>query len=113
MSSNDLKSMFAAALQVDGVPATPQNVQDLMYIAQHESSGEPGAVNGWDSNAKAGHPSEGLMQMIGPTFQANMKSGYGDIMNPLDNAIAAINYMNSKYGGVNQAYNYWLKNSNY
>jgi hypothetical protein len=40
----------------------------LERIAQLESSGNPTAINTWDSNAQAGIPSAGLMQFIEPTF---------------------------------------------
>jgi SLT domain-containing protein len=35
------------------------------------------------------HPSEGIAQVIGPTFHAYKLHGYGDIWNPVDNMIAA------------------------
>ncbi|WP_153175843.1 transglycosylase SLT domain-containing protein, partial [Streptomyces sp. E2N171] len=35
-----------------------------------ESSGNPAAINLWDSNAAKGTPSKGLLQVIDPTFQA-------------------------------------------
>lgn len=42
----------------------------LGHIARLESGFNPNAVNNWDSNAAAGHRSEGLFQFIQPTFQA-------------------------------------------
>jgi len=87
-----------AAIGLTGVPANWAN--DLAIIAMHESGGNPNAVNNWDSNAAAGHPSEGLMQTIGPTFAAYMVAGHGNILNPIDNAAAAINYIKSRYGSV-------------
>nr|WP_250634884.1 transglycosylase SLT domain-containing protein [Bacillus subtilis] len=44
-----------------------------------ESGGNPNVVNRWDSNWKAGHPSQGLMQFIPSTFNANKEPGYGNI----------------------------------
>jgi hypothetical protein len=42
----------------------------LSRIAKLESGYDPNAVNNWDSNAKAGHPSQGLFQFIPSTFSA-------------------------------------------
>lgn len=36
----------------------------LKRIILKESNGNPNAINNWDSNAAAGNPSEGLMQVI-------------------------------------------------
>jgi SLT domain-containing protein len=66
--------------------------------AMTESSGNPSAVNNWDSNAAAGTPSEGLMQTIQPTFDSYALSGHTDIMNPVDNIVAAVRYANATYG---------------
>lgn len=85
------------------IMATGQSMSTLpalAQIAQHESGGNPNAVNNWDSNAKAGHPSKGLMQTISSTFAEYMLPGHGNILNPVDNAIAAIRYMISRYGSV-------------
>jgi hypothetical protein len=67
-------------------------------IAMFESGGDPNAQNNWDSNAAAGHPSKGLMQMIDSTFQAYMVPGHGDIWNPIDNAASATGYIAADYG---------------
>lgn len=67
-------------------------------IIKHESGGNPRAINLWDSNAKAGHPSKGLMQTIDPTFNAYSIKGHKDIWNPIDNIIAGTRYAISRYG---------------
>jgi TP901 family phage tail tape measure protein len=72
----------------------------LQTIAMKESSGNPNDVNRWDSNWVAGHPSQGLMQTIPSTFAENMVSGHNQILNPIDNAAAAINYIKKRYGTV-------------
>jgi hypothetical protein len=56
-------------LMASGIPESQLNPQDLALIIQHESSGDPLAVNNWDYNAQAGIPSKGLMQTIEPTFR--------------------------------------------
>jgi hypothetical protein len=67
---------------------------------QVESGGNPRAINLWDSNAKAGIPSMGLMQTILPTFNAYagpLRSR--GVWDPLANIYASIKYTQSRYGG--------------
>lgn len=94
----NVASWIMAAIGLTGVPSNWLNA--LETIAMHESGGNPNAVNNWDINAQEGHPSEGLMQTIGPTFAAHMVPGHGNILNPIDNAAAAINYIKAVYGSV-------------
>ncbi|MBF6082941.1 transglycosylase SLT domain-containing protein [Nocardia cyriacigeorgica] len=72
----------------------------IAAIIQHESSGNPHAINLWDSNAAAGIPSKGLMQTIDPTFDAYSLPGHRDIWNPVDNIIAGVRYSIDRYGSV-------------
>jgi hypothetical protein len=83
-----------------GIPYSKMNAKDLNIIIQHESSGNPNAQNNWDSNAAAGHPSIGLMQTIGPTFNSYKLPGHGNIRNPIDNIIAGVRYAVSRYGSI-------------
>ncbi len=94
----NLQSWIAQAIAATGAPANW--AADLGVIAMHESGGNPNAVNNWDSNAQAGDPSRGLFQTIGATFRAYALPGHGNILNPVDNAIAAIRYIMSRYGDV-------------
>ncbi|MFL5347931.1 MAG: LysM peptidoglycan-binding domain-containing protein [Hyalangium sp.] len=87
-------------LQKAGVDTSKINPQDIATIIQHESGGNPNAVNNWDSNAKAGHPSKGLMQTIQSTFDAYKLPGHNNILNPVDNIIAGVRYAMSRYGSV-------------
>jgi len=71
-----------------------------------ESGGNPTAVNRWDSNWLAGHPSVGLMQLIRGTFAAYAGPyrnigpfEYGVSVNPLANIYAGLNYAIHRYGG--------------
>jgi LysM repeat protein len=89
-----------AILQKAGVPMSKMNARDIAIIIQHESSGNPSAINRWDSNAAAGHPSEGLMQTIGPTFNSYKLPGHDQILNPVDNIIAGVRYAISRYGSI-------------
>ena len=59
-------------------------------VVKHESGANPHAYNGWDSNAAAGHPSEGIAQVIGPTFRAYALGGHHNIWNPVDNMITGL-----------------------
>lgn len=75
----------------------------LYTIAQRESALNPNAVNGWDSNAAAGVPSKGLMQVIDPTFRAHHQPGTSwDILEPVANVSAAINYIKARYGDISR-----------
>jgi LysM repeat protein len=89
-----------AVLKAHGIPLSKMNAKDIAIIIQHESSGNPKAINNWDSNAAAGHPSEGLMQTIGPTFNSYKLPGHGSILNPVDNIIAGVRYAISRYGSI-------------
>lgn len=71
----------------------------LRYVGDI-SGGNPNAINNWDSNAQAGHPSKGIMQTIDSTFQAYMLPGHGNIWNPIDNILASIRYQLARYGTI-------------
>ncbi|GGU18808.1 WXG100 family type VII secretion target [Lentzea flava] len=86
-------------LQANGIPVTDDNIDEIWKIIEKESSGNPHAINLWDSNAQAGHPSKGLMQCIDSTFNAHKLPGHDDIWNPVDNIIAGVRYTFSRYGG--------------
>jgi uncharacterized protein YukE len=87
-------------LEQNGVPASELNANDIWTIIQHESGGNPNAINNWDSNAQAGHPSKGLMQTIDSTFNAHSLPGHTDIYNPVDNIIAGVRYALGRYGSI-------------
>ena len=89
------------ALEEHGVSRGRLSTSAAYIVVQHESGANPRAYNGWDSNAAAGHPSEGIAQVIGPTFHAYALPGHHDIWNPVDNMIAAFRYAISRYGSMN------------
>ena len=72
----------------------------INLIIQHESGGDPHAINLTDSNAAAGHPSKGLMQCIDSTFSSNAVPGHNDIYNPVDNILAGVRYAIGRYGSL-------------
>ncbi|RAS68341.1 WXG100 family type VII secretion target [Lentzea atacamensis] len=86
-------------LQANGIPVTDENIDEIWKIIEKESSGNPHAINLWDSNAQKGTPSKGLMQCIDSTFNAHKLPGHDDIWNPVDNIIAGVRYTFSRYGG--------------
>ena len=66
-----------------------------------ESAGNPLAINNWDSNAAAGTPSKGLLQVIHPTFLAYHVPGTSmDSYDPVANITAACNYAADRYGSI-------------
>lgn len=93
------------ALQANGIEPNNFRVSKILATIQRESNGDPNAQNNWDSNALAGHPSIGLMQTIGPTFNAYKHKGHDNIRNGYDNLLAAINYIKHRYGTSDAAFN--------
>ncbi len=93
---------------VDGWVAEALRVMDLPQdlapgvkrIIMAESGGNPRAVNNWDSNARRGTPSRGLMQTIPSTFRAYVHPDVADrsINDPVANITAGVRYMVDRYG---------------
>jgi hypothetical protein len=109
------RNVALAALAAAHEPASW--IGSLLSRMQRESGGNPRAINLWDSNAKRGTPSIGLMQTIGPTFSAYAGPYRGrGIYDPFANIYAAIKYTVARYGsgpaGWNKAGGYknggWL-----
>ncbi|RDI66522.1 transglycosylase SLT domain-containing protein [Nocardia pseudobrasiliensis] len=101
--SGDVKDWIAEAKKIliqMGYPPDAIDEEALAIIIQHESGGNPSIVNGWDSNAAAGHPSIGLMQTIEPTFNSYAVDGHNQIKNPVDNILAASRYAIDRYGSL-------------
>ncbi|RJS59144.1 phage tail tape measure protein [Bacillus sp. PK3_68] len=91
-------SAIIQALQITGMPMSW--LEPLMWIAQKESGFNPNAINLWDINARRGDPSVGLFQIIEETFRRWTLPGFNDRRNPLHSAVAAIRYINGRYGGI-------------
>lgn len=88
-------------LEQHGTPRSRLDTGAAYIVVTHESGGNPRAYNGWDINAAQGHPSKGIAQVIGPTFQSYALPGHHNIWNPVDNMIAAFRYAISRYGSMN------------
>lgn len=93
------------ALEANGIEPNNFRVSKILATIQRESNGDPNAQNNWDSNAMKGTPSIGLMQTIGPTFNAYKHKGHDNIRNGYDNLLAAINYIKHRYGTSDAAFN--------
>ncbi|WP_435133993.1 LysM peptidoglycan-binding domain-containing protein [Actinacidiphila sp. bgisy144] len=87
-----------AIMKQNGIPGTYNGIyRNIM----RESSGNPNAINNWDSNAAAGTPSKGLLQTIQPTFDAYHVAGTStNIYDPVANIVAACNYAYHVYGSI-------------
>lgn len=93
------------ALEANGIEPNNFRVSKILATIRRESNGDPNAQNNWDSNAMKGTPSIGLMQTIGPTFNAYKHKGHDNIRNGYDNLLAAINYIKHRYGTSDAAFN--------
>jgi murein DD-endopeptidase MepM/ murein hydrolase activator NlpD/phage-related protein len=87
-------------------------VNTTLRRMNQESGGNPKAVNRYDSNWKAGHPSVGLMQVIRGTFDRYAgkyrNTGpkmYGVSIDPMANIYASMRYALAQYGSLSRAYN--------
>lgn len=101
---------------MDELNIPKKRLPGILAQMQQESSGRPKAVNRWDSNARRGTPSKGLLQVIAPTYRHYAKKGYRDTRYqtvPYTNIYAALNYVKDAYGygkfkswnkGANQGY---------
>jgi hypothetical protein len=69
-------------------------------VIMAESRGNPHAINRTDSNAMAGRPSQGLMQVIPSTFRAYVLPELAGrpITDPVANITAGVRYMIANYG---------------
>lgn len=99
LSTAQLERVTAQATQMAGVPESW--ITPLTKIALNESSGQTNAVN-QQLTGDSEH-ARGLMQTEPTTFKAYAAVGHTDINNPLDNMLAAIGYIRSRYGDANAA----------
>jgi len=98
------RNLALSALAYTGSPASW--IDSLLRRMQQESGGNPGAINLWDSNARRGQPSQGLMQTIPSTFfRYAGELAYRGITDPFANIVASIRYANARYGSAPVGWN--------
>ena len=93
----DVGGWIDAAIQATGVPASWAG--PLSQIIQHESGGNPMAMNTTDINAQNNNASVGLMQLTG-TNRAHYTPAGMDPMDPIAQIIAGIRYIQDRYGDI-------------
>lgn len=86
--------MIKKAAKAMHVNPSAGELATIKAVIQHESGGSSSVVNNWDSNAKAGHPSKGLLQFIQSTFNAYAMKGHTNILNAYDQLLAMFNDSN-------------------
>ena len=82
------------------------HIDAMLQQIQFESGGNPQALNLWDSNALAGIPSGGLLQVIEPTYR-RVRAAYPDAFaglpddrwHPLTNLVAGVGAVRMDWGG--------------
>ncbi|AZQ36681.1 LysM peptidoglycan-binding domain-containing protein [Streptomyces cyaneochromogenes] len=98
---NNLDGWIRNALDIMSQNGIPGSYEGIHRNILRESSGNPSAINNWDSNAAAGTPSKGLLQVIDPTFAAYHVPGtVYDPFDPVANIVAACNYAAARYGSI-------------
>ncbi|WP_333603647.1 tape measure protein [Lactobacillus acetotolerans] len=113
-AGGDYADTIREAAEIMKQKVTDFNVDMISRIIKNESGGNPKAINLWDSNAIAGHPSKGILQFIQPTFDHYKMAGHGDIYNPLDQLIALFNdstWRSDMGMGYNGKYGEWRGNA--
>lgn len=93
-----LDGWIAEALQLLELPQSL--APSVKKIIMAESGGNPRAINNWDSNARRGTPSQGLMQTIPSTYNNYVHPEMKDrpITDPVANITAGVRYMIDNYG---------------
>ncbi|MFD9333269.1 LysM peptidoglycan-binding domain-containing protein [Streptomyces sp. NPDC060028] len=99
--ADNLDGWIRESLDVMARHGIPGSYDGIHRNVIRESSGNPLAINNWDSNAAAGIPSKGLLQVIDPTFRAYHVAGTSlDSYDPVANITAACNYAAARYGSI-------------
>ncbi|MGV9227842.1 transglycosylase SLT domain-containing protein [Streptomyces sp. JHA19] len=99
--ANNLDGWIREALDIMAQKGIPGSYEGIHRNIMRESSGNPAAINNWDSNAVAGTPSKGLLQVIDPTFATYHVAGTAyDPFDPVANITAACNYAAARYGSI-------------
>ncbi|MER6980118.1 transglycosylase SLT domain-containing protein [Streptomyces carpinensis] len=103
--TNNLDGWIRQSLAIMAEKGIPGSYDGIYRNVMRESSGNPKAINLWDSNAAKGIPSKGLLQVIDPTFNAYHVAGTSfDIYDPVANITAACNYAAARYGSIDNVF---------
>lgn len=99
--NGQMRAWAKAGLIAAGKPGTPSEVDTIVYTMNRESGGNPRSENTTDSNARAGHPSRGLMELIPENFaQYHVAGTANNVFDPVANVAAAVRYMIARYGHI-------------
>ncbi|WP_225835409.1 transglycosylase SLT domain-containing protein [Streptomyces sp. NK08204] len=102
---NNLDGWIRESLAIMAQKHIPGTYHGIYRNIMRESSGNPRAINLWDSNARKGTPSKGLLQVIDPTFAAYHVAGTSfDPYDPVANITAACNYAAARYGSIDNVF---------
>ncbi|MBX9396216.1 transglycosylase SLT domain-containing protein [Streptomyces sp. TRM72054] len=102
---NNLDGWIRESLDIMAQHGIPGSYNGIYRNIMRESSGNPYAINNWDSNAAKGTPSKGLLQVIDPTFAAYHVPGTAfDPYDPVANITAACNYAAARYGSIDNVF---------
>ncbi|MEV7418310.1 transglycosylase SLT domain-containing protein [Streptomyces sp. NPDC089919] len=103
--ADNLDGWIRESLDIMAQHRIPGTYDGIYRNVMRESSGNPLAINNWDSNAVAGTPSKGLLQVIQPTFTAYHVPGTAlDLYDPVANITAACNYAAARYGSIDNVF---------
>ncbi|MEU6505311.1 MULTISPECIES: transglycosylase SLT domain-containing protein [unclassified Streptomyces] len=102
---NNLNGWIRESLAIMAQKGIPGSYHGIYRNIIRESSGNPWAINNWDSNAARGIPSKGLLQVIDPTFNAYHVAGTSfNIYDPVANITAACKYAAARYGSIDNVH---------
>ncbi|UGT60368.1 transglycosylase SLT domain-containing protein [Nocardia asteroides] len=102
---DNLHGWISQALDVMHANGIPGSYESIHRNIMRESTGNPRAINLYDSNAAAGIPSKGLLQVIDPTFAKFHVPGTPfDVWDPVANIVAACNYAAHTYGSMDNVH---------
>ena len=101
LDKSQLEEYIGKALDALGItdPTARANwTKGYLTLIERESGGDVGSINLTDSNAAAGHPSQGLTQTIPSTFEAYHVAGTSNsITDPTANIASSMNYVMNRY----------------
>lgn len=92
--NGDWTEAIKHAAKMMNVNLDQNGLNAVLRRINQESGGSETVTNNWDSNARAGHPSTGLLQYIQPTFDTWKVQGYEDIHKGFHQLLAMFNDSN-------------------